>query len=184
MKADDFIIMPNHMHGIIVLEIERENDVVRFVGAGPYPRAETERYSVGAGPCACPESEKEQPTKTGQPQGVAPTQNNKYVARILSLSDVMHRFKTMTTKLYTDGVKQQDWPSYRGRLWQRNYYEHIIRDENELERICTYIAENPARWHEDPEHPSFVGAGPLVGAEQSDGRVQHVDKTGQMYEKE
>ena len=38
-------------------------------------------------------------------------------------------------------------------VWQRGYYEHIVRDEADLERIRQYIAENPARWAEDPEHP-------------------------------
>ena len=91
---------------------------------------------VGAGPCACPD--------TGQPQGVAPT---------LSLPDVVHRFKTLTTKRYADGVKQRGWPPFPGRLWQRNYYKHIIRDENELNRIRQYITNNPLRWALDRENP-------------------------------
>ncbi|MCK4298288.1 MAG: transposase [Planctomycetes bacterium] len=39
-------------------------------------------------------------------------------------------------------------------LWQRNYYDRIVRDENELNRIRQYIAENPARWDMDPENPA------------------------------
>ena len=39
-------------------------------------------------------------------------------------------------------------------LWQRNYYEHVIRDEAALGRIRQYIADNPARWSEDPENPA------------------------------
>jgi len=39
-------------------------------------------------------------------------------------------------------------------IWQRNYYEHVIRDERDLERIRNYIAANPARWEEDGYHPS------------------------------
>jgi REP element-mobilizing transposase RayT len=38
-------------------------------------------------------------------------------------------------------------------VWQRNYYEHIIRDERDLDRIRAYIAENPLRWPEDEENP-------------------------------
>ena len=41
-------------------------------------------------------------------------------------------------------------------LWQRNYFEHVIRDEAALDRIRQYIADNPARWHEDPENPDAV----------------------------
>jgi len=39
-------------------------------------------------------------------------------------------------------------------VWQRNYYEHIIRDEEELNRVRQYIADNPARWQQDPENPA------------------------------
>jgi len=38
-------------------------------------------------------------------------------------------------------------------VWQRSYYEHIIRDEEELNRVRQYIADNPARWQQDPENP-------------------------------
>ena len=67
---------------------------------------------------------------------------------------MMHRLKTLTTKRYTEGVKQHGWAAYPGRLWQRNYYEHIIRDEAALNRIRKYIADNPARWAEDDENPA------------------------------
>jgi REP element-mobilizing transposase RayT len=40
------------------------------------------------------------------------------------------------------------------KVWQRNYYEHIIRDEKEWDRIHRYIESNPVRWAEDDEHPA------------------------------
>ncbi len=98
---------------------------------------------VGAGPCACPDNTG-QLMKTGQPQGVAPT---------MSLPDIMHRFKTMTTKKYIDGVKQNGWTPFRGKLWQRNYYEHIIRNDDELNRIREYIVNNPLNWDSDRNNP-------------------------------
>jgi putative transposase len=64
----------------------------------------------------------------------------------LSLSDIVHRFKTLTTKKYTDGVKNNQWPSFDRRLWQRNYYEHIIRDEQAYFNIDEYIKRNPVGW--------------------------------------
>jgi putative transposase len=70
---------------------------------------------------------------------------------------VVQRFKTMTTRLYIEGVHRLGWPSFRGRLWQRNYFEHILRGEESLERIRLYIAENPSRWPLDPENPSAMG---------------------------
>ena len=41
-------------------------------------------------------------------------------------------------------------------VWQRNYYEHIIRNDASLQRIRRYIAENPLRWHQDRENPGRV----------------------------
>ena len=83
----------------------------------------------------------------GQARGPAPTGNtgNTGNTGTLSLGDMVHRFKTMTTKRYADGVKQSGWPSFPGKLWQRNYWEHIIRDEMELNRIREYIHINPTQ---------------------------------------
>lgn len=124
IDIDHFQIMPNHMHGIIIM--------------------------VGAGPCARPDNEKinycniqSNDYHKGQPQGVAPT---------LSLSDIVHRFKTMTTKQYCDGVKSRNWPSFDVRLWQRNYYEHLIRDKSDFNRIRKYIIDNPLNWGNDEEN--------------------------------
>jgi REP element-mobilizing transposase RayT len=59
----------------------------------------------------------------------------------------------MTTNEYIRGVKQLGWEPFAGKLWQRNYYEHIIRNPAEHERIDRYIANNPANWLEDDENP-------------------------------
>ena len=66
----------------------------------------------------------------------------------------------MTTKRYVDGVKNSGWSPFPGRLWQRNYFEHIIRSETSLARIREYIAKNPFQWELDPENPSKLGASP------------------------
>ena len=66
----------------------------------------------------------------------------------------------MTTNEYIRGVKTASWPSFNGRLWQRNYYEHIIRDEQSLNRIRQYILDNPARWAVDPENPEATAPEP------------------------
>ena len=76
------------------------------------------------------------------------------------MSDVVQWFKTMTTNEYIRGVKQNGWQPFPGKLWQRNYWDHVIRDELKLHRIREYIRNNPARWHEDtlhPDHPPFPG---------------------------
>jgi putative transposase len=126
VETDHFVVMPNHIHGVIVL--------------------------VETGSCACPES-------GGQPQGVAPTKlrfANAGVTRSLSLPDVLHRFKTLTTQRYARGVKEDGWVRFNRRLWQRNYFEHVIRDENALNRIRQYILDNPMRWEFDRENPAAL----------------------------
>ena len=60
------------------------------------------------------------------------------------LAQIVQWFKIMTTNEYMRGVKQSHWKPFIGKLWQRNYYEHIIRNEQDYERIFTYIAENPS----------------------------------------
>jgi REP-associated tyrosine transposase len=71
----------------------------------------------------------------------------------MSLPDVIHRFKSLTTARYRTGVLQDEWQPFPGRLWQRNYYEHIIRDEEQLNRIRQYVIDNPVRWEDDVENP-------------------------------
>lgn len=115
VEIDAFIVMPNHIHGIIVLT------------------------GVGAGPCACPNG--------GQPQGVAPT---------ISLPDVVHRFKSLTTTRYRQTLSPKGLHSLPNRLWQRNYYEHVVRNENELNRIREYIIYNLLQWQFDRENPEYI----------------------------
>jgi hypothetical protein len=66
----------------------------------------------------------------------------------------------LTTKRYTEGVRKLQWNSFPGRLWQRNYYEHVIRDEESLNRIREYILNNPAQWAFDRENPAATAADP------------------------
>ena len=72
----------------------------------------------------------------------------------LPIGEVVQRFKMLTTKRYADGVKQQNWPAFPDRLWQRNYYEHIVRNDVALERLRRYVLENPERWASDEENPA------------------------------
>jgi REP element-mobilizing transposase RayT len=66
--------------------------------------------------------------------------------RALSLSDLMHRYKSLTTRRYAQGVRDQGWPCFAGQLWQEGFYDHVIREEAELEAVRRYILENPLRW--------------------------------------
>jgi REP element-mobilizing transposase RayT len=73
----------------------------------------------------------------------APTSNLKSLGRIIGA------FKTVSTKHINE---MRRTPSVR--LWQRNYYEHIVRDENELMRIREYMENNPLKWEFDRENPN------------------------------
>jgi putative transposase len=68
-----------------------------------------------------------------------------------SLGAIVGSFKSGATKHINE---------YRGtpgaKVWQRNFYDHIIRSESELNRIRAYIADNPARWAYDRENPKAI----------------------------
>ncbi len=66
-----------------------------------------------------------------------------------TIGDVMKWFKTMTTNEYIWGVKNNGWMPFDGKLWQRNYWEHIIRNEYSYNNIANYIINNPANWYND-----------------------------------
>jgi len=62
----------------------------------------------------------------------------------------------LTTVEYVRGVKTKLWSGFQQRLWQRNYYDHVIRDEKDLDRVRRYIEENPARWAYDDDNPRKI----------------------------
>ena len=147
VRCGEYIIMPNHFHAIIQID-NGETTTNTYAGADPceFERAHTRVRpydkiesniisSVGADPCVCP------------------SENDDDRHPIMPLHRVVQWFKTMTTNAYIRSVKQEQWPSFHQRLWQRNYYEHIIRDEKELTRIREYILENPMNWDEDKYNP-------------------------------
>ncbi len=61
-----------------------------------------------------------------------------------TLGIIIKKFKTLTTNIYIKNIKQNNWPKINKRLWQRNYYEHIIRNKTEYLKIKKYIEINPA----------------------------------------
>ena len=78
-----------------------------------------------------------------------------FIVRLISdenkrsrLSELVGAFKSISTNLYIQGVKAGRWPSFRNRLWQRNYYESIIRCASAYNQIVNYILNNPKKWVE------------------------------------
>jgi putative transposase len=112
VQLDSFVIMPNHMHFVVLLT---------------NPDDEVDLHVL--------------PTQTqeGQTRRSAPT----------SLPEVVQWFKSFTPARYRIGVHDKNWPPFPGRLWQRNYWERIIRNKRELQAIRRYIWNNPVNWKKD-----------------------------------
>ncbi|SNB74035.1 transposase [Thermoflexus hugenholtzii] len=110
LHPDEFVVMPNHVHGIIWI-------IDTNVGA-------TRRVA---------------PTiTTNPPRG--PDAG--------SIGAIIGQFKSITAKRINSLRGTPGAP-----VWQRNDYEHIIRTDKALARICAYIRSNPQRWPDDPENP-------------------------------
>jgi REP element-mobilizing transposase RayT len=128
---DTYIIMPNHFHAIIV------NNGALSVG----PVGANLRVRPNVCPNAAPDIRGEHNNIQGEHiQGEHAGS---------PLHAVVQWFKTMTTNEYIRGVKTFGWQPFDKKLWQRNYYEHIIRNDNSYQNIADYIAHNPAKWQSD-----------------------------------
>lgn len=128
IELDAFVVMPNHVHGIIVIT---ENPSCRgeaFVrGDNNTP---PESLSTNASPFpGC--------NNVPPPHG---TQSG-------SIGAILQNFKSVATRRVNRITRNS------GTLWQRNYYEEIIRNEKAYENIRRYIVENPLSWDEDEENP-------------------------------
>ncbi|MEM3554650.1 MAG: transposase [Candidatus Micrarchaeaceae archaeon] len=139
ITLDVFVIMPNHVHGILWIV---GDDMAGAKNFSPHPRTRGENagddpgddMAVGAknfSPLPPPP-----PTPSLPPRGTSKT-----------IGSVVRGFKIGVTKWF-----RQNTSIYT--VWQRNYYEHIIRDEEDLRRIRQYIRDNPARWAMDHENPA------------------------------
>jgi putative transposase len=103
---DEFVVMPNHIHGIIIIN----DNMVNSAGAGSEPA----------------------PTDI--------TIKNKYH----SLPEIIRQFKTFSARRINEKRKVKSRP-----VWQRNYFEHVIRNNNSLNQIRQYIKNNPLKWEID-----------------------------------
>lgn len=118
----EFVVMPNHIHGVIMLT----NGGDTMSGRGTLQRAPTT-------------------TVTTVERFGKPVSN--------SIPTIIRLFKSATTKRINE---QRNTPC--APVWQRNYYEHIVRNDGDLRRIREYIVNNPAQWNSDRQNPNRVGS--------------------------
>jgi putative transposase len=106
---DEYVIMPNHMHGIVVIDIPRRGTIYR-----------------------------------------APTRIERFGSPVrYSIPTIIRTFKAAVTRQWRSTTQN---PSFI--VWQRNYYERVIRDEFEMNKLRSYIHENPLRWELDQYYTS------------------------------
>jgi putative transposase len=70
-----------------------------------------------------------------------------------TVGEMVGAFQSIVTVEYIRGVKNAGWEPFNGKLLQRNYWEHIIRDQAACRRIAEYIRANPEKWEEDRFFP-------------------------------
>ena len=118
VELGEFVIMPNHIHGILIIEKGKSVGVGNRIGA------------------------LQSDNRKGCPYG----DSNENTQR-KTVGDIVGTYKSLVA---TSCLKIcQSKNDFMGKLWQRNYYEHIIRDEKTYLEITRYILENPAKWEMD-----------------------------------
>ncbi len=123
LQLDAFVVMPNHIHGILVCA---DNSVGAGFDSDPVAHA----AELSAKP--------------------APTHLSAQTSRH-GIPEMIRGFKTFSARCINQRRKMQGVP-----LWQRNYYEHIIRNDESLQLIRQYIDNNPLSWQEDEFHPDCL----------------------------
>ena len=196
VEVDYFVVMPNHVHGVIFLNRpllragERATTRVAPTGQSRTPNNRTDATtaenepSVGASLVGArspaPNRRADATTAENEPsvgaslvgarspapnrRADATTAENRATTRVAPtgrshvsiprLGDVVGAYKSLATVEYARGVRAGRWQPFFKRLWQRNYYERIIRDQNELDRAREYIVNNPLKWALDRENPA------------------------------
>ncbi|MDR0802758.1 transposase [Fluviicola sp.] len=124
VQLHEYVVMPNHFHAIFqivaTLVVAQNEKTVALVTVS---LVDTQN-------------------KTRRPQGFAPTKPK-------TIGDMVGAFQSIVTVEYIRGVKNLGWVPFNGKLWQRNYWEHIIRNEQSYQRISKYIINNPNNWGND-----------------------------------
>jgi REP element-mobilizing transposase RayT len=148
IMLDTYITMPNHFHAIIVNN--GASPVAPVAPIAPVAPVAPVGANLRVRPNVCPDAAPDIQGEHNDIQGEHIRGEHIQGEHAGSpLHAVVQWFKTMTTNEYIRGVKTLGWQPFDKKLWQRNYYEHIIRNDNSYQNIADYIVHNPAKWQSD-----------------------------------
>ncbi|HOU10665.1 MAG TPA: hypothetical protein PL044_08515 [Clostridiales bacterium] len=141
---DKYVFMPNHIHLILIIE--------RFVTVyctgttrGSFPTSAETIRSDGTTRGAFSTM-----PETFRDDGMIPLPSPGFDAGYFpSVSEMVQRFKTATTSSYIHGVKSGIYPPFEKKIWQKSFYDHVIRNEKGYLEVWRYIDENPLKWRDD-----------------------------------
>ena len=145
LSIDAFVVMPNHLHGLVWIGEPWYVDEPR---TGERPAADTGRRTA---PATRGEGVRATRTPNEPPRTfrwMSPSANDLPGPRSRSLASFVAGFKSATTTRINTVRSSPGCP-----VWQRGFHEHIVRSGKQLLRIRRYIEENPARWSTDRENP-------------------------------
>ena len=149
VEVDAFVAMPDHVHGIIVIR----GGGARAPDGARAPTRDAPTSGRADVDTRAPTRDAPTPSRAGvdtrAPTRDAPTPGRADVDATpngWALGDVVGAYKSLTTRGYARGVHTAQWPPFHRRLWQRNFYERVIRDEYEMNEVRAYIRDNPSRW--------------------------------------
>jgi len=145
IKLDAFMVMPNHFHGMIVI------DPVGATHQPPtafHPVGATHQFSDETIESNHPAQDQSISSNVGSPLLQTPHRSGPIPN---SLGAIIGQFKSRATKRIWS-LPEMD----HSLIWQRNYYEHIVRNNFEYKQIIQYIETNPLKWQEDQLHPSII----------------------------
>ena len=144
LELDAFQVMPNHIHGILV---------IKPVGAGPAPAPNNtgiDDASNNSGIDDTPNNTGFENNNDDNRAGASPAPTI-----TITIGNIIGAYKSLVANrcLRLFNAKQESGDVHRnemmGKLWQRNYYEHIIRNERSYSAIAKYIVSNPQNWIKD-----------------------------------
>ena len=141
----EFVLMPDHLHAIVILDKSKcTDDVMETCG-----RVETRGRVETHGRASLQSQQQYQ----RQSQNQQPPTTPQFQRQPKSISSFVAGFKSSTIKRIDDWIDSNNLPMAKfnknNPLWQSNYHDHIIRNETEYRHISDYIVCNPIDWKED-----------------------------------